>query len=164
MTRSGKSIRRLLGGRTGNAMLEFAIGATVLVTVVLSAFQYGYIFYQYNALTNSVRNAALFGAAYPYLTSCNTPDATWLLRTKNVAVYGNAAGTGSALLPGLTTGNIQYNVDSVGVCGSGGGIGTFRPTEVTIFVSGYTINGLFGNYVTSNKPQASYPYHGYYDP
>ena len=159
MKRPGRSLRKLLGDRAGNAMLEFAIGATVLVTVVLSAFQFGYIFYQYNALYNNVRNAALFGAMYPYLNQCDTPDAAWLTATQNVAVYGNPGGTGSALMTGLTTSNIAYDIDYVGTCNT-----TFRPSEVTIYVSGYTINGLFGNYTTTNKPQATYPYHGFYDP
>jgi len=155
----GSTLRKLFGNRAGNAMLEFAIGSGVLVTVFLSAFQYGYIFYQYNALYNNVRNAALFGALYTYVNTCDTPDNAWITGVQNMAVYGNPQGTGNPLLRGLGTSNIQYSVGYVGTCNT-----TFKPTKVTVWITNYTINSLYGSYTTANKPKVTYPYHGFYDP
>jgi Flp pilus assembly protein TadG len=150
---------RWFGNRAGNAMLEFAIGSGVLVATFTAAFQYGYTFYQYNSLYNNVRNAALMGAMYTYQSSTATPDNAWLTAVKNTAVYGNPAGTGNALLNGLTTSNIGYSIGYLGTENT-----TFYPVSVTVWVQNYTINSVFGTYTTANKPQVTYPYHGFYDP
>jgi hypothetical protein len=41
---------------------------------------------------------------------------------------------------------------------------TWRPTMVTVWVTGYTINAVFGSYTTANKPMVSYPYQGFFNP
>ena len=50
-------------------MIEFALGSTILVSVFTGTFQYGFIFYQYNALFNAVNNGAHFGALQVYDTN-----------------------------------------------------------------------------------------------
>jgi Flp pilus assembly protein TadG len=157
-----RGLRRWFGNRAGNVMIEFAIGSGVLVATFTATFQYGYEFYQYNALYNNVRDAALLGAMYTYSSSTATPDNAWLTAVKNMAVYGNPAGTGNPLLTGLTTNNIGYTVGYVG--DPAANPNTFRPTAVTVYVHDYTINAVFGSFTTANKPQVTYPYHGFFNP
>ncbi len=86
MTTSGAKSQRRWGGRQGSAMVEFAIGSTVLVTVFASAFQYGYIFYQFNALENAVINGARYGAQYRYSSQTSTPSSDYSTNVPNMVV------------------------------------------------------------------------------
>ena len=51
--------KRRFGSRAGSSMVEFALGSGVLVAAFTFTFQYGFIFYQYNALFNAVNNLGL---------------------------------------------------------------------------------------------------------
>jgi Flp pilus assembly protein TadG len=157
---------RRFGGRNGNAMVEFAVGFTVLMTAFTSTFQYGYIFYQYNNLFNAVNNAAHYAAMYPYDSSCETPSTAYSTAVKNMVVYGNPAGTGNPVLSNLSTSNV--NVIMARVSGSGNSCNditsTFKPGSITVSISNYTFNGLFGTFTANNKPSVTYAYQGMYSP
>ena len=152
-------LRSSLGSRRGHAMLEFAIGSTVLVSLFTGAFQYGYIFYQYNTLYNAVANAAHYGGMYPYLNPNATPDGTFSAAVKNMVVYGQSTAGSTPVLTGLGTGNVNITIGYTGLENT-----TFRPTTVTVDISGYTINAVFGTFTCTNKPSVSFPYQGFYDP
>src|SRR5436190_11955685 len=59
---SPSSRKRLLGSRSGNVMIEFALSASMLVTLLLGTFQFGYAFYKYNALVNAVRGGTRYAS------------------------------------------------------------------------------------------------------
>jgi Flp pilus assembly protein TadG len=145
---------RRFGGRNGNAMVEFAVGFTVLMTAFTSTFQYGYIFYQYNNLFNAVNNAAHYAAMYPYDSSCETPSTAYSTAVKN------------PVLSNLSTSNV--NVIMARVSGSGNSCNditsTFKPGSITVSISNYTFNGLFGTFTANNKPSVTYAYQGMYSP
>ena len=137
----------------GNTFVEFALAVTILVPIFTGAFQYGYTFYVYNELVNAVRDGAR-NASYRKLSNAGdgTTPTAFSTAVKNVVVYGNNAGTGNPVVPNLTTTNVSvaatFDADNV-------------PTDVTVGITGYTVNGLFGS-VTFNKPTLKMPYLGTY--
>ncbi len=151
--------QRRWGGRAGSAMVEFALGSTILVTVFASAFQYGYIFYQYNALENAVINGAHYASQYRYTSLTSTPSGTFTTNVKNMVVYGDPTGTNTTpIVKNLATTNVNL---TVGMLGSGTNL---VPSSMTVFITGFTIDGLFGSFTCTNKPAVTYAYQGIFSP
>ena len=147
-------IRKNGRGRAGTAILEFALGASVLLSAFAGTFQFGYTFYIYNNLATSVHNAARHASLRAYDSSSSTPSSGYESAVKNMVVYGNPAGTGSAIAPGLATSNVNLTVSfTSGV-----------PSGVTITVNGYQIDSAFSKITCNNKPKVSYPYIGIFSP
>jgi archaellum component FlaG (FlaF/FlaG flagellin family) len=141
-------------------MLEFALGSGILVTAFTATFQYGYIFYQYNALVNAVNNGAHFGALQVYDSSSSTPSTTYTTAVKNMVIYGDPTGTNTTpVVKSLGTSNVTITIGYLGNAGT-----TFTPTSVTVAITGYTINGVTGTYTLTGKPAATYPFQGMYCP
>ena len=147
------------GSRAGSAMLEFALGSGILVSIFVATFQYGYFFYQYNLLVNAVNNGAHLAAIQIYDTNTATPTTAWTTAVKKMVLYGDPTGGSTTLqVKNLTTANISITVDSTG---SGN---TFIPTAMTVSITGYTIDGVTGKYVLTGKPAVTYPFQGLYCP
>jgi Flp pilus assembly protein TadG len=91
----------------GFAMVEFVITAPVLLFLMCGTVEFGQYLIQYSTLNDSVRNAARYvaGAALDS-TGALLQQGPEMAQGKNLAVYGNIAGTGAVLLPGLTTAQI----------------------------------------------------------
>ena len=142
MKRLGKESER------GNAMVEFALGFFVLWALFSGVYQFGYAFYVYNRLLASVNDAAELGAKLDYDTGSTT---AWATSIKNMVVYGDTTAGTKPLVPGLTTGNVSVtaNPDANGI-----------PTDVTVSITGYSINALFQSYSLSNKPRVTTKYYG----
>lgn len=132
----------------GNAMLEFAVGWSILWAMFAGVYEIGYAYYVYNVLMTSVANAAELGSKLGYDTASPAPYSTSL---KNMVVYGDEIAGTKPLVPNLTTGNVNVNVnlDAAGM-----------PRAVTITVTGYNINALFTSYALNNKPRATTLYFG----
>jgi len=151
--------RRPWGSRAGSAMVEFALGSTILVTVFTSAFQYGYIFYQYNALQNAVINGAHYAAQYRYDSTTSTPSSSFKTKVQNMVVYGDPTGTTTTpVLKNLATTNVNLTVTMLG---SGTAL---TPSAMTVSISGYTIDAIFGSFTCTNKPSVTYAYQGIFSP
>jgi len=92
----------------GIAMVEFAILLPVLLLLVLATSEFGRAFVQYSALTKSVRDGGRYVAAKAVKGSTGVVqiNATVNTQTRNLVTYGNIAGTGPSLLPGLAPGNV----------------------------------------------------------
>src|SRR5690349_19127967 len=88
----------------GNAVLEFALGWSVLWMMFSGVYQVGYAFYAYNVLMTSVANAAQLGARLGYDTASPSAYTTAL---KNMVVYGDTAAGTTPVLPNLTTANVS---------------------------------------------------------
>jgi Flp pilus assembly protein TadG len=112
----------------GVALVEFALILPFLLLLTFLATEFGRAMYQYEALTKSARDAAR------YLTT-QLPG-TQITEAKNLAVYGNLAGTGTPLVPGLTLSNVPDPTWQT--AGSSPLINTVRVT-----ISGYTFKPLF---------------------
>src|SRR5437868_13651904 len=100
-------MRKRLRCRKGNAMLEFALAAGILLPAFAGTFQFGYTFHIYNSLQTAVRDGARYASMQSYDSATSTPSTAFATAVKNVAVYGNSAGTGDPIAPGLTTANVQ---------------------------------------------------------
>jgi Flp pilus assembly protein TadG len=140
----------------GNAMVEFAISGGVLFSLMFGTFQFGYTFYIYDGLQAAVRA----GTRYACTRTYKSRDAACIAKVtdsvKNMVVYGDPAATsGTPIVRGLATSNVNvnYNPDANGV-----------PSNVTVSVSGFTVNSLFSNFTLTNKPAAVTPYVGRYAP
>jgi Flp pilus assembly protein TadG len=140
--------------RAGTAMLEFTIGAGVLVAVFTGTFQFGYTFLQYNNLENAVARGARYASLVPYDSPTTAPSAAFQTAVRNMVLYGNPTAGGAPVLSGLTAGNVILTV-------------TFTnqvPSAMTVWINGYTIDSLFATTTLAKKPQVTYAYQGIWAP
>lgn len=112
----------------GTAIVEFALILPLLLLLTMITTEFGRAIYQYNTIVKSLR------AATRYL-SLQTPN-TKTTEASKLVVFGNIAGTGSALVPGLTVANVA--TPTWQLAGSNPLMNT-----VTITVTGYTFHSLF---------------------
>jgi Flp pilus assembly protein TadG len=92
----------------GLAMVEFTLVLPVLLLLMLAFGEFGRMLYQYNVLLQASRDADRFVASQAWNSTLGmvTLSNTLQTQTKNVAVYGVPANTGTAVVSGLTTGNV----------------------------------------------------------
>jgi Flp pilus assembly protein TadG len=134
-------------------MVEFAIGAGMLVAVFTGVFEFGYAFYVYNNLVAAVDNGARYAAYRTYDSSTTTPSVAFSTGVKNMVVYGQPSVGAKAVVPGLATANVVLTPIFTGNV----------PTGMTVSLSGYSLNAVFKTF-TLNKPVATYPFLGVYAP
>lgn len=119
----------------GVATLEFALTAAAFFMMLVVVLAGGLLFWTRNALVETTRRAARFAATQPASTPAGTvtsgtnvgPSVTAI---RNVALYGNAAGTGSKLVENLQPSNITIEYASFGV----------NTGTVSVSITGYTYN------------------------
>jgi len=92
----------------GSTLVEFAIGATVFLTVMFTVLEFGRALWVHNALADAARR----GARYAVVHSAADTAAV-----KNVVVYGNAAGGAKPLVNNLTTANVNVSYSGFGLSG-----------------------------------------------
>jgi Flp pilus assembly protein TadG len=104
MKRSQKQQR----SECGNTLVEFAIAATVFMTVMFTVLEFGRALWVHNALADAARR----GARYAVVHSPGDAAAV-----KNVVVYGDAAGGTKPLVNNLTTANVNVSYSGFGLSG-----------------------------------------------
>ncbi len=89
--------------------METIVAAPVLLFLVLVGAEITNAFIDHNTLTKSARHAVrhLAENALQGTTSVVSLDAGLITETRNLIVFGNTAGTGTPILPGLAVGNVQ---------------------------------------------------------
>lgn len=102
----------------GLAMVEFAISVPVILLLMFGSFEFGHLMIEYSALNDGVRNAARYvaGAALQGTADTMVTGGQWSTlaqQGQNLAVFGNIGGTGNAILPALTAGQIAVTQDTV---------------------------------------------------
>ena len=107
----------------GVALTEFALALPMLLMLMLPILEFGRAYYQYNTIAKSVRQAARY-------LSMRSPGVD-VDKARNIVVYGNTAGTGTPLVPGLSLSNVP--TPTWGTTGSYPVLNT-----VTVSVTGYT--------------------------
>jgi Flp pilus assembly protein TadG len=135
-------------------MVEFCLGAALLLATLAGTFTYGYTFLQYNKLESAVVQGARYASMIPYDSSSTTPSAAFLTSVQNMALYGSPVAGDAPSVSGLTAGNINLTV----IFANG------APSTMTVSVNGYTVNSLFGSAPLVNKPKATFSYHGIWSP
>jgi Flp pilus assembly protein TadG len=86
----------------GVQLAELAIVLPIFLLLFGATAEFGRYFYEYSTLAKASR----VGARYLSTASVNAVDDT---AAKNIVVYGNTAGTGTPILSGLTTANVQVS-------------------------------------------------------
>jgi len=129
-------------------MIEFALGIGLLMLLFSGIFQFGWSFYQYNRAQTLVSNAAVLAARLDF--DADQPI-LFTNAIKNMVVYGSTSGGTTPVLSGLTTANVNVNVNP-----SGG-----MPTDVTITVQSFEINAVFKKFNLTNKPRVTTVYMGH---
>jgi len=154
----------LARNRDGNVMLEFAIGSGMLVAAFTGTFQFGYTFLQYNNLENAVARGARYASLIVYDSSSDTPSSAFQTAVQNIVLYGSPTAGTTPVLPGLTATNV--NVSACGITQVCPGYTTALgvPQEVTVSISGYTIDSVFAKSTLTSKPQVTYAYQGIWSP
>lgn len=84
----------------GQSTVELAMVVPLLLLIAAGAIEFGRAYYLYNTLSKSVREAARYMSQSAFGNAEKN-------NCRLLAVYGNSAGTGNPILPGLATGNIQ---------------------------------------------------------
>lgn len=126
--------------QSGVAIVEFALILPLLLLLTMITTEFGRAIYQYNTIVKSLRGAARYLSVQTPSTPL-TPNTVAITEATNLVVFGNVSGTGSAMVPGLTVGNVA--APTWQTTGSNPLINT-----VTITVTGYTfhplVTGVFG--------------------
>jgi Flp pilus assembly protein TadG len=142
-------------GERGNAMVELALGATLLATVFAGTFQFGFTFYIYNNVETAVNNGAKYAALKTYEQTTSTPSFCFTTAVQDMVAYGDPTGTTTnAVAPGLTPSQVNLTV-------------TFNngvPSQMQVSISSYSIDSVFSKTTLTNKPSATYPFLGRYAP
>src|SRR5579862_7335357 len=99
-----KPIRRK--SERGNAMLEFAVGWSLLWMLFSGVYQIGYAYYIYDRLTVATENAVALGCRLGYDTGNASAFSTSL---KNMVLYGSETAGTYPVVPGLTTANVAVS-------------------------------------------------------
>lgn len=142
------STSRSRTSQRGSAALEFALGFSLFWMLFSGVYSVGYAFYVYNGLMVSAANAATMGSKMAY--DMGDP-AAYTTALKNMVVYGDTAAGTRPIVPNLTTNNVNVTMatDTRGM-----------PRDVTISISGYTINAVFANFTLPDKPRVTAQYYG----
>lgn len=117
---------RHLKDERGIQLAEMAIVLPIFILLFAATAEFGRYFFEYTTLAKAARA----GARYLTTTAVNSVEDT---NAKNIVVYGNASGTGSPILAGLTTKNVEINRQG----------GTLVPETVQVEITGYTHQPLF---------------------
>jgi len=93
----------------GIAMLETAVVLPFLTLLILATAEFGHAFWEYSALTKSLRDAGRYASSQGLLGSTGVVVLTDQLRAdvRNVVVYGNTQGSGVPLLSTLPSGTVE---------------------------------------------------------
>ena len=121
------SLNRFARDERGTQLIELAIVLPIFLMVFGAAAEFGRYFYEYTTLDKAAR------AGSRYLTNkavSGTEDA----KARNIVVYGNAAGTGSPVVKGLTTAHVV-------ITRQGGAASV--PQTVTVQITGYKYQPVF---------------------
>lgn len=135
----------------GSAVIEFALGWTILWLIFSGLFQFGYSFYVYNVLQTAVANAAELGSRIEYDTADTGSPTNFQKTLRNMVVYSDETAGTTPIVPGLTTSNVNVVVtlDAQSI-----------PRDVTVSISNYTISAIFSSFTPVNKPRATTKYIG----
>lgn len=105
-------LNRFRSDERGVQLLELAIVLPIMLVLFGAVAEFGRYFYEYT----TVAKAARVGARYLASKSVES-GVSYQANAKNLVVYGNIGGTGSPVLPGLTTANVdvQYVGGTTGI-------------------------------------------------
>ncbi len=100
--------RKPISCQRGAVLAEMALVTPILLLMMLATAEVTRAFVDHNTLTKAVRSGARYVAANAFQGTTGVVFVGVALRaeTQNLIVYGNTAGTGAPVLPGLTPADI----------------------------------------------------------
>ena len=111
-------IRRPFNWRSerGVAMVEFMIVLPVILFIMLGVTEIGRVLMRYTTLTKALQDGARHASVYAFAGASQVVDIDAALdaEIRNLVVYGNTQGTGTPVLAGFTTGQINITVPQAG--------------------------------------------------
>lgn len=133
-------LNRFRRDESGVQLLELAIVLPVLLVLFGAVAEFGRYFYEYTTVAKGAR----LGARYLASKSVNNPQA--VSNAKNIVVYGNIAGSGTPILPGMSAANVdvQYQGGPAGV-----------PDTVKVSIINYQHESVFDLGKMLKKPSLS---------
>ena len=164
MRRHRGFLSKLASRCDGNVMLEFALGAGILVSAFVGTFQFGYTFLQYNNLQSAVARGARYASLIDYHSANDTPSTDFQTAVQNMVLYGSPSAGTTPVVPGLTASEVVVTVCGIATVCSGFGSALGVPQEITVSISGYTINSVFAQTTLSGKPAVTFAYQGIWEP
>ena len=116
MTTSRASRTRSHRPQRGVAMVEFCLGAPILLLLFCSIVEIGEMLSQASALADAARGAARYVSTNALRGSTGVVNLSGqVIRTaQNVAVYGNAAGFGRPVIRNLARNDVSVMTDGTG--------------------------------------------------
>jgi Flp pilus assembly protein TadG len=95
-------------------MVEFVVGAPILLLLLYGITELGRAFVQFSMLADAARNADRYLASNALLGSTGVVNLSGPLTaaTQNLVVYGNVAGAGAPIVPGLAPGEVTIANDA----------------------------------------------------
>jgi Flp pilus assembly protein TadG len=127
-------LNRFRRDEQGVQLVEVAIVLPLLLMLFAAVAEFGLYFHEYTTLAKAARVGARLMAAKPV----SSPNTNWQLAAKRLVVYGNTAGTGSPVLPGLTINNVDLVFQGGTWDGSAG-----VPATVTVKIKDYKHDPIF---------------------
>jgi Flp pilus assembly protein TadG len=110
MTTRPAASRTVRGPRwsRGIAAVEFVVTAPFILFLLFAGVEFGRAFVHYSTLAHSIRNSARYVSENSIngTTGVVSLSGTVVTRARNLAVYGNIAGSGSAMLPNYQIGQV----------------------------------------------------------
>jgi len=100
--------RKIRRGERGSTLVEFAIGATVFLTVMFAVIEFGRALWTHNALADAARRGVRYAVVHTAADSA---------AVKNVVVYGDPAGGSTPLVNNLSTSNVNVTYSGFGLNG-----------------------------------------------
>ena len=138
----------------GNAMIEFALSAAILLPALVGTMQFGFSFLAYGKLETAVREGARYAALRTYDSSTATPSAAFTSAVQNMVVYGNPNGGATPVVRGITTDQIAVTTAMYN------GV----PDLITVQLKSFQIDAAVATIHISGKPWATYRYQGRFAP
>ena len=120
-------LHRFAGEEKGLALVEAAIAIPILLVLFAATAEFGLYFYEYTTLAKAARAGSRFLTTAPFTDAQKTA-------AQNLVVYGNTAGTGSPILPGLSTTHVVITPHD--------GFATI-PNTITVEIVGYAHDPVF---------------------
>ncbi len=128
-------LSRFRRNENGVQLVEVAIVIPILLMMFGAVAEFGRYFCEYTTLAKAAR----VGARFMSEKTLKTTQADWVLATKRLVVYGNTAGTGTPIMTGLTTDNIDVKFEG----GTYAPPSTGVPMRVTITIINYQHQPIF---------------------
>jgi hypothetical protein len=99
-----------------------------------------------------------------YNSATDTPDSNFQTAVQNMVVYGSPAAGTSPVLPGLTTSNVTVTACGITTLCPGYSSALGIPQEISVSITGYTINSVFAQITLTGKPTVTFAFQGIWEP